>query len=382
MYKISTLYKTFISPILAKDNGIDPEFLTNSSLYLIDKIANNKESFFSSNFVKSIKNECIVSDTKLSQNLFGVEFKNPIGLAAGFDKNGIGVNIWEDFGFGFAEIGTTTWHPQPGNPKPRLFRLSKEKAALNRLGFNNDGAKKLSDRLMKNNYLTNKNVLKLGINFGKSKITPLELASEDYLSSLKLLSKFCDYGVINVSSPNTPNLRTLQDPKLLKDITSALKEIDNCPPLFIKIAPDLSLDAIDSICDLALEENITGIIATNTSLDRLALSNRILFQTGKKLSEEEGGLSGKPLTDKANQIINHLYDKKTKLVLIGVGGIHSPRSAWNRLASGASLIQIYTGWIYEGPKLVPNILYGILKQMKLHKLNNIKEVIGSKLPWI
>ena len=193
---------------------------------------------------------------------------------------------------------------------------------------------------------------------------------------------YCDYAVINVSSPNTQGLRKLQDPILLKELLREVKNLGNCPPLFVKIAPDLSYKDIEDICQLIIEENIDGIIATNTSLDRLGLEQRKIKQTGLLLSEENGGLSGKPLQRKANQIISYIHNIDKNINLIGVGGIDSPESAWERICSGASLVQIYTGWIYNGPQLVPNILNGIIKQINIHQLSNVKEAIGSNLEWI
>jgi dihydroorotate dehydrogenase len=331
-----------------------------------------------------LNQEFCVVDKRLHQKICGIDFCNPVGLAAGFDKNGNAANIWKDFGFGFAEIGTVTKFAQSGNPKPRLFRLAKEQAALNRMGFNNNGAENLVKNFLKQNVDLKKHRKNncLGINFGKSKITSLSKATEDYLTSLKLLIPYCDYAVINVSSPNTEGLRKLQDPILLKELLREVKNLDNCPPLFVKIAPDLSYKDIEDICQLIIDENIDGIIATNTSLDRLGFEQRKIKQTGLLLSEENGGLSGKPLQQKANQIIRHIHNIDNNINLIGVGGIDSPESAWERICSGASLVQIYTGWIYKGPQLVPNILNGILKQINIHQLSNVREAIGSNLEWI
>tara|TARA_Y100001970_G_scaffold294330_1_gene450675 strand:+ start:1876 stop:3045 length:1170 start_codon:yes stop_codon:yes gene_type:complete len=380
---IERIYENLYKPILKKDTGIDPEYLTNCSLNILSLCADKKEWPIISNIMRSIHNEFCIEDKKLNQNICGIKFKNPLGLAAGFDKNGVGASIWNDFGFGFSEIGTVTKFRQQGNPKPRLFRLANEEAALNRMGFNNNGAECLERNLIKQKILQRKikDDFCLGINVGKSKITPLGESKDDYIYSLKLLIPYCNYATINVSSPNTEGLRKLQEPKLLKEIIQEIKRIDNCPPLFIKIAPDLKLKEIDEICQLINDEHISGIVATNTSLDRLNLGERIIKQTGLKLSQEKGGLSGKPIREKCNQIIRHINSIDKKIILIGVGGIDSPESAWERICSGASLIQIYTGWIYKGPQLVPNILKGIQNQIKIHQLTNIKEAIGSKLEW-
>jgi dihydroorotate dehydrogenase len=380
----NNIYENLVTPILKKDDGIDAEYLTNLSLSLLTFSSNNRNWPLISRIIKSLNQEFCVVDKRLHQKICGIDFCNPVGLAAGFDKNGNAANIWKDFGFGFAEIGTVTKFAQSGNPKPRLFRLAKEQAALNRMGFNNNGAENLVKNFLKQNVDLKKHRKNncLGINFGKSKITSLSKATEDYLTSLKLLIPYCDYAVINVSSPNTQGLRKLQDPILLKELLREVKNLGNCPPLFVKIAPDLSYKDIEDICQLIIDENIDGIIATNTSLDRLGLEQRKIKQTGLLLSEENGGLSGKPLQRKANQIISHIHNIDKNINLIGVGGIDSPESAWERICSGASLVQIYTGWIYNGPQLVPNILNGIIKQINIHQLSNVKEAIGSNLEWI
>jgi len=380
----NNIYKNLVTPILKKDTGIDAEYLTNFSLSLLTFSSNNRNWPLISRIIKSLNQEFCVVDKRLHQKICGIDFCNPVGLAAGFDKNGNAANIWKDFGFGFAEIGTVTKFAQSGNPKPRLFRLAKEQAALNRMGFNNHGAENLVKNFLKQNVDLKKHRKNncLGINFGKSKITSLSKATEDYLTSLKLLIPYCDYAVINVSSPNTEGLRKLQDPILLKELLREVKNLDNCPPLFVKIAPDLSYKDIEDICQLIIDENIDGIIATNTSLDRLGFEQRKIKQTGLLLSEENGGLSGKPLQRKANQIIRHIHNIDNNINLIGVGGIDSPESAWERICSGASLVQIYTGWIYKGPQLVPNILNGIIKQINIHQLSNVREAIGSNLEWI
>ena len=378
------LYNNLITPILKKDSGIDAEYLTNLSLSLLSFSSRKRNWPVLSSILKNLNEEFSIVDERLKQNICGINFSNPVGLAAGFDKNGKAANIWKDFGFGFAEIGTVTKFAQYGNPKPRLFRLAEEEAALNRMGFNNNGAENLVKNFLDQGieFKKNRKNICLGINFGKSKITGLSQAKDDYLTSLKLLIPYCDYAAINVSSPNTEGLRKLQDPNLLKELLKEIKNLTDCPPLFVKIAPDLSLEDIEDICQLIIEENIDGIIATNTSIDRLGLENRKLKQTGLLLSEENGGLSGRPLQKKANQIIKHIHNIDKKIILIGVGGIDSPESAWERICSGASLIQLYTGWIYKGPQLVPDVLKGILKQLNKHQLSNINEAIGSDLKWV
>ena len=242
----NNIYKSLVNPILKKDTGLDAEYLTNFSLSLLTFSSNNRNWPLISRIIKSLNQEFCVVDKRLHQKICGIDFCNPVGLAAGFDKNGNAANIWKDFGFGFAEIGTVTKFAQSGNPKPRLFRLAKEQAALNRMGFNNHGAENLVKNFLKQNVDLKKHRKNncLGINFGKSKITSLSKATEDYLTSLKLLIPYCDYAVINVSSPNTQGLRKLQDPILLKELLREVKNLGNCPPLFVKIAPDLSLSLI------------------------------------------------------------------------------------------------------------------------------------------
>ena len=384
MTSFNKLYESLIKPVLKSDQSIDAESLTNISLKILGFSAAKKEFPIISQLINKLTKEFYIENKKLSQNIAGIDFCNPLGLAAGFDKNGVAASIWRNFGFGFSEIGTVTKHNQPGNPKPRLFRLANEEAALNRMGFNNYGADKLVKNLINQGIAKGRNRrdISLGINFGKSKITELSEAKEDYIYSLKLLLPYCDYAAINVSSPNTQGLRKLQDPKLLQEILQELKLLRNCPPLFVKIAPDLSYDEIDKICELINNESIEGIIATNTSLNRLGLENRIIKQTGLKLSEEMGGLSGQPLCNRSNKIVKHIHKIDPSIILIGVGGINSPERAWERICSGASLIQIYTGWIYKGPQLVPDILRGLLKQIEIHKLSSIEEAVGSGLTWI
>jgi dihydroorotate dehydrogenase len=222
----------------------------------------------------------------------------------------------------------------------------------------------------------------LGINLGKSKLTPLELAADDYASTLELLAPLSDYAVINVSSPNTPGLRDLQEESQLRRLVERLRRLPACPPLLVKIAPDLEDDAIDTIARLAFQEGLAGVIAVNTSLDRLGLEQRRLRQTGRTLAEEPGGLSGRPLRQRALAVLRRLRAAAgPALPLIGVGGIDGPEAAWERITAGASLVQVYTGWIYEGPALVPAILEGLSRQLERHGLATIREAVGSGLSW-
>lgn len=282
----------------------------------------------------------------LKRTVFGVDFPNPVGLAAGFDKNGVALDKWKDLGFGFIEAGTVTKHPQPGNPKPRMFRYPDSRAIINRLGFNNEGADALASRLE-----TAQPGIPLGINLGKSKITPLEEAAEDYAYSFSRLRQFGDYFVVNVSSPNTPGLRQLQDKDALTKILWRLKEIDGAKPLFVKIAPDLEESQLEEIATLAIDMGLTGLIATNTTLSRAGLPQD---------PKQDGGLSGAPLTSRSLDVLKSLKGMvDEKLILIGVGGIMNAADAQARLDAGAALVQVYSGWVYGGPGFIEEVKAGL-----------------------
>jgi dihydroorotate dehydrogenase len=377
------LYQRFVGPLLSRDEGADAEQLSQLTLQALGQASLRRNWPLVSGSLAGLGAELEVRDLRLEQTLFGCRFRNPVGLAAGFDKNAVAAGIWHLFGFGFAEVGTVTWHAQPGNPKPRLFRLAAERAALNRMGFNNNGAL-AARRTLERQALppAGQRAAVLGINLGKSKITPLEQAPDDYASSLELLAPLADYAVINVSSPNTPGLRELQDDAQLRRLVERLRRLPACPPLLVKIAPDLKDEAIDAIARLAYEEGLAGVIAVNTSLNRLGLEQRRIAQTGRTLAEEAGGLSGAPLRARALEVLRRLRAVAGPgLPLIGVGGIDSPETAWERISAGASLIQLYTGWIYEGPQLVPAILEGLVQQLDRHGFRSISEAVGSGVPW-
>ncbi|MFM8936947.1 MAG: quinone-dependent dihydroorotate dehydrogenase [Vulcanococcus sp.] len=377
------LYRRFLGPLLSRDAGADAEQLSQVSLQLLGQASLRRRWPLLNTTLAGLGAELQRRDLRMEQTLFGCRFLNPVGLAAGFDKNAVAAGIWHLFGFGFAELGTITWHSQTGNPRPRLFRLAAERAALNRMGFNNQGALAVR-RILEHQALppVGQRPAVLGLNLGKSKITPLEQAPDDYASSLELLAPLADYAVINVSSPNTPGLRELQDERQLRRLVERLRRLPACPPLLVKIAPDLEDEAIDAIARLAYEEGLAGVIAVNTSLHRLGLEQRRLPQTGRSLAEEAGGLSGAPLRGRALEVIRRLrVTAGPALPLIGVGGIDSPQAAWERISAGASLIQLYTGWIYEGPELVPAILEGLGRQLDLHGFRNLAEAVGSGVPW-
>lgn len=318
-------------------------------------------------------------DSRLEQNLFGLKFPNPLGLAAGFDKDGVAANIWPSLGFGFAELGTVTFHPQPGNPRPRLFRLPLDKAALNRMGFNNSGAAAMAARLSLEKQKLR--LIPIGINLGKSKVTPLEAAAQDYLDSFRLLKDLGDYFVVNVSSPNTPGLRSLQDAAMLSAILELLQtENTSQKPIFVKIAPDLEWEAIADIITLAKTYQLAGIIATNTTISRDKLKTQVIEQTGKSPQSEAGGISGEPLRDRSTEVIRFIWQQtQGQIPIIGVGGIFSPDDAWEKIIAGASLIQVYTGWIYEGPLMVSRILKGLLSHLEQSGLNSISEAVGLEV---
>lgn len=274
-----------------------------------------------------------------SRTVFGVRFPGPVGLAAGMDKDGRALKAWPAFGFGFVEVGTVTRHAQPGNPRPRLFRLPHSEGVINRMGFNNGGASALADRLAALGPLT----VPLGISIGKSKVTPVDEAVEDYRSSLAVLEPFADYFAVNVSSPNTPGLRGLQDKGALDALLGAL---DTAVPLLVKIAPDLSEHAIGDVLEVCAAHGVAGLVATNTTLSRDGIAAADSGTAG-----EAGGLSGRPLTGRALEVVTFVA-KESSLPVIGVGGIHSADDAMRMLDAGASLVQVYTGFIYRGPALV------------------------------
>ncbi len=377
------LYQRVLAPLLGQDEGLDAELLSRLTLTGLEQLALRRRWPGAQQALAALTGELQHRDLRLEQTLFGCRFSNPLGLAAGFDKDGVAAAIWHCFGFGFAELGTVTAEGQPGNPRPRLFRLAAERAALNRMGFNNQGAAAMRRTLERQQLPPpGRRPAVLGLNLGKSRQTPLERAADDYATSLSLLAPLADYAVVNVSSPNTPGLRELQEEGLLRRLVERLRRLPGCPPLLVKIAPDLEDDAIDAIARLAYEEGLAGVIAVNTSRDRLGLEGRIVRQSGRSLAEEEGGLSGRPLRQRALAVLRRLRATAgPALPLIGVGGIDSAEVAWERIAAGASLLQIYTGWIYEGPTLVPRILAGLSEQLDRQGLATLSEAVGCGQPW-
>lgn len=321
----------------------------------------------------------LFASPNLPVELFGLNFPNPVGLAAGMDKFAAALPIWARLGFGFCELGGVTRHAQPGNPPPRLFRAPAAGAIINRMGFNNPGAEAFARTLAdwKNNGRWPDHPV--GVNLGKSKITPLEQAAEDYAESFRLLREYADFFVINVSSPNTPGLRQLQDRSALDRILTAMnaerKFGGREPAILVKVAPDLTFEALDEILELAAARNVAGIVATNTTILRPETNDPRL----KTAYAEAGGLSGKPLRQRSTEIIRHIFRQTAgKLPVVGVGGISSTDDAWEKIAAGATLLQIYTSLVFEGPALTKKIVAGLIQRMQKEGVRNLKDLIGAE----
>ncbi|WP_017655464.1 quinone-dependent dihydroorotate dehydrogenase [Fortiea contorta] len=370
------IYQAAINPLLFNLLKTDPEWLHQKTIQTLNWLSPTSNRASSRWVNQFLQRSLCLSDRRLSQTLFGLNFPNPVGLAAGFDKDGVAADIWPSLGFGFAELGTVTFVPQPGNPPPRLFRLPLDKAALNRMGFNNSGAAALATRLKQKQ--ADLKLIPIGINLGKSKVTPLDAAADDYLNSFRLLQDLGDYFVVNVSSPNTPGLRSLQDAAMLGQILDVLQQANHArKPIFVKIAPDLEWEAIADIITLAQTYQLAGIIATNTTIRRDDLQTKIIAQTGKPIQEEAGGISGLPVRSRSTAIIRFIWQQtQGNLPVIGVGGIFSPEDAWEKITAGASLVQVYTGWIYQGPMIVRRILTGLLAKLEQNQLTSISQAIG------
>ncbi|MEO5802317.1 MAG: quinone-dependent dihydroorotate dehydrogenase [Verrucomicrobiota bacterium] len=354
---MSWLYRNFARPILFTQ---DSEKIHDRTLKILGRASRHKLiGEFAEKFCGS---------PELPIELFGLKFPNPVGLAAGMDKNASAVPIWEKLGFGFCELGGVTWHPQPGNPRPRMFRAVEDEALINRMGFNNVGAEAVAEKLRGWKKLGRWPNHPVGINLGKSKITRLEKAAQDYANSFRALYDLADFFVVNVSSPNTPNLRQLQDKAALDEIFAALNETQNSTkPILVKVAPDLSFEALDEILEIIRTRNISGIVATNTTVARPQTREGKLGG----IYCEPGGLSGRPLRHRSNEIIRHIYRQTLgTLPIIGVGGIFDADDALAKIVAGASLVQVYTGLVYEGPFIANNIVVG-LKQ-RLAETGNIQ----------
>jgi dihydroorotate dehydrogenase len=368
------IYQLALRPLLFDILKADPEQVHRSSLEYLATLDRSKT--FGSEILKASWRQwfCLV-DSRLEQTLWGKNFPNPIGLAAGFDKDGVAPGIWPTLGFGFSELGTVTYHPQPGNDKPRLFRLPADLAALNRMGFNNLGSASMAARLID----SSPSPYPLGINLGKSKVTDETDAAADYAGSFERLQNCGDYFVVNVSSPNTPGLRNLQAVDMLAKIVTAMQEVNKSRPILVKIAPDLAWEDITAVVKLSQSMGLAGIIATNTTIEKASLTTKILKETGKSLVDEAGGISGAPLRDRSTAVIRYIYQtSQGQLPIIGVGGVFTADDAWEKITAGASLVQLYTGWTYQGPWTVLRILQGLLKKLETHGLENIGQAIGLR----
>lgn len=313
-------------------------------------------------------------DPRLATRAFGLRFRNPVGLAAGYDKNGIALRELANLGFGHLEVGTVTAIPQDGNPGKRIFRLKEDQAVINRMGFPNQGADVILKRLVD---VRKRGInSQIGVNIGKGRNTPLEDAVEDYWKLLEMFHPYADFFVLNVSSPNTKGLRQLQSKKALKELLTGLAGIWQAfrsrVPLLVKIAPDLSFEEIDDILDVLLEVEADGIVATNTALERMNL------RTQQPERFEQGGLSGPPLCSRSTQIIRYIYGQVgNKLPIIGVGGVDSVDSALEKIQAGASLVQVYTGMIYQGPAIVSAINRGLARRVEELGVRNVSELVGT-----
>ncbi len=342
MPKISKMYKTIIRPILFK---FQPETIHAFTFKILKTLSVIPAAPFITKKIFQLNN------AKLKRTVFGIDFPNPVGLAAGLDKDAELFDMLGYLGFGFIEIGTLTPEAQPGNPKPRAFRLKKDQALINRMGFNNQGLKSPIEKLKRK-----KSKIIIGGNIGKNKITPNENAISDYEKGFESLFPYVDYFVVNVSSPNTPNLRELQEKEPLTKLLNKLQELNYNKkvqkPILLKIAPDLSFEQLDDIIEIVLETKTSGIVATNTTIsrDELSYSEKEIAEIGN------GGLSGKPLKNRSTEIIRYIVKKSNNAFpVIGVGGIMTTEDALEKLEAGASLIQLYTGFIYEGPALIKKI---------------------------
>jgi len=361
------IYKRLLFPFLSL---FDPEWIhdvTIQTLALVSQAAILR---------KALRSFYGYQHQALRQELWGLTFSNPVGLAAGFYKNARAVSAWAALGFGFLEVGTVTALAQPGNPKPRLFRLPGDRALINRMGFNNDGAKIISERLRRFRQ-GHPNSIPLGVNIGKSPTVDLAEAVDDYLLSFTALWPYADYFAINVSSPNTPGLRQLQEPARLSELLRHLRARNeemarstgvSPKPLLVKIAPDLSWDGLEAILEVQERVPFEGIIATNTTLSRQGVHTP---------TSEEGGLSGRPLKDMATAVVRYVYrHSRGCLPVIGVGGIFSAEDAYEKIKAGARLLQVYTGLVYEGPFLARRIHRGLVSLLRRDGFLNIAQAIG------
>jgi len=361
---LSQIYQSGLRPLLF---ALDPELAHSLAIATVKTVGNSPA-------LQSVVSRLLkYENPRLTQTVMGINFPNPIGLAAGFDKNAIAIGGWASFGFGFAEVGSITCHGQSGNPQPRLFRLPQDEAIINRMGFNNIGAEAVAESLRAYTQTHQLIGIPLGINLGKSKITPLAEAKDDYVSSFKLLKDFGAYFVINVSSPNTVGLRDLQAVDTLEEILLTLQaENLEHKPLLVKIAPDLNDQDIQAIVQMCMQNQVAGIIATNTTIARQNL------QSPESLISQMGGLSGQPVKKRSLEVIKLIHQiSQGKITIIGVGGIASAEDAWAKIMAGASLLQLYTGLVYQGLPIVKYIAAGLVQKLDEFGLEHISEAIGK-----
>ncbi|MCA9523962.1 MAG: quinone-dependent dihydroorotate dehydrogenase [Myxococcales bacterium] len=357
------LYRSILRPLLFRLDAEESHRLAFKAMRAANRLPLVK---------RAIARQCRYRHPSLICQRFGQRFPNPLGLAAGFDKNAELVTFWSACGFGFVELGTITAVPQPGNDKPRLFRLPADRALINRMGFNNDGAEVVAARLRKLSPIWPARPLPIGINIGKSKVAPLEAATDDYLASLRALVEFADYLVINVSSPNTPGLRELQQRDELERLLGALRPACRQTPLLVKIAPELNDEQLADVVELARAHGLDGIIATNTTTNRANLQTEEIELVG-----QVGGLSGRPLKERSLRVIATLYRlSKGELPIIGVGGLFDGNDAYDAIRAGASLVQLYTGFVYGGPLVVRQILKQLVARLRADGYEHIDEAIG------
>jgi dihydroorotate dehydrogenase len=362
------VYRSLVRPLLFR---LPPETAHEFALHSLSRLP--------ASFVNKLAGD-YQSGHELGVTRFGLSFRNCVGLAAGFDKDGVALNALAALGFGFIEAGTVTFHPQPGNPRPRLFRLPEDKALINRAGFNNAGAAAFVKRVKQQ-----RPQCVLGVSIGKSKITPLENATQDYLASFELVYEVADYVAVNVSSPNTPQLRELQQAEQLSSLLKALQvrnqELQQAHhraqpmPLLVKLSPDLSREQLETVVDVIVGLQVDGIIATNTTIGR----DQLVTERAQVNALGEGGLSGAPLRAKSTEIVAQLYRLTTgKVPIVGVGGIFTAEDAWEKITAGASLVQLYTGFIYRGPGIAREINQGLEHILKREGFSNLDAAIGCR----
>ena len=370
--RMSWFYRRLLRPAFFRH---DPEAVHNFTMRWLNRASQHPTALEAT--------ETICGSPQLPVDLFGLHFPNPVGLAAGMDKSAEAVPAWKALGFGHTELGAVTWRAQPGNPKPRVFRAPPAEAIVNRMGFNNPGAEAVAKELEHWHQSGRWPKHPVGVNLGKSKITLLEEAAQDYANSFRVLWPHADFFVVNVSSPNTPNLRQLQDKSALNEILAALQEVNAAAsrqsaakPILVKVAPDLTFDVLDEILSLVSERQVAGIVATNTTIARPASDDPRV----QKTYAEMGGLSGRPVRERSTEVIRHLYRQSKGLIpIIGVGGIFTVEDAWEKITAGASLIQLYTGFIYEGPTLPKRIVAGLAEKLRERGLKQVADAVGSEL---